>query len=1189
MTAFDPLSVPLSGTHLVEAGAGTGKTHGLTALYVRLVAEGALAPREIAVVTFTEAATRELKVRVRQRLAALAARLSGHPDAARAPDAQLDALHARIAGDPRAVQRVRDAALALDEAAIATIHGYARRVLQDFALEAAAPFVELEPGDGLLARGQAVADFWRRTVIAGDPAEAAWILSWCQSPRALEALLEPLLRIDPDHWLPQLASGDLERAGMALERARRDGMAHAAHLEEAFDQASGSGRVSIDKSKSPYAPGRRAASVAPILAWLDGEAAAPPAPAALVTYTRAGLAQFGKGKVRHEPSHGALYDWAERALAGVLEHARLRRAALLARAARSVRERVARTRRERRTTSFDALVEDFARLVALPGMVAAIRARYRVAIVDEFQDTDAEQYAIFRALFHGRDDGGLYLIGDPKQAIYRFRGGDVFAYARAARDAGANRWTLTDNWRSDARLIAAVNALFDERRVPAPFVHGFIRFLPSRYGEPRAEKASAVSLDPQPMRVWTLEDAGAKADEVKARLYAAIAVEIAMLLRGNAAAGAAPGAGAARARAPRIAILLRDRFEIDACMAELSRWRIPAAASTTAVVYETREAEEMLVVLAALAAPRDLRRARAALATDALGYDDAALLALQQSSEALERALAEVGALRDGVLAHGPAALARALAQHAGPRWLGRADGRRRLANLLQLGALLQQKWATLDGLGGLIACLERERATRGFREEAELKPEAGHAEVEVLTIHKSKGLEWDVVFVPTLWLGRAGAARGRLHEVDALAPVVFHAPDGGLRVDVGSADWEAHAEQQAEELHAESVRLAYVALTRAKHRCHFFWGAVGKTVEGSPLARLLHPARDGAEPAFDADGVAAALENWRDAADGAVSIEPLPERCEPVPLARPAVAEVAARRFRGRIDRSFQLLSFSALIGAAEELPDHDQRIAEVPLDLPGPVPALPRGASFGECVHAVLERVPYATIAAAGRDPRAAREIAAVAARYGYDGNAAAYVRELAVATVGCELAPAITLAALPPHAVRAELEFFFPLAGARIAAIGAALALAPRYRRDEAELAALAPRWSGLMHGYVDLVYCVEGRAGLVDYKTNYLGSRYADYDAAALAAVVRAHDYDLQYLIYVVAYVRHLKLRLGAGFDYERDFDGVAYLFVRGLAGGEGVHRDKPPHAVIAALDAAFGGHDAGASRGAGAAR
>ncbi|HVF34540.1 MAG TPA: 3'-5' exonuclease, partial [Candidatus Saccharimonadia bacterium] len=618
------------------------------------------------------------------------------------------------------------------------------------------------------------------------------------------------------------------------------------------------------------------------------------------------------------------------------------------------------------------------------------------------------------------------------------------------------------------------------------------------------------------------------------------------------------------------------------------------------------EAAELATVLDALADPADLRRGRAALATELGGFDDLALRAMKADGAALDEALALLAQWREIALAHGPAALARTLAQRVGPRWLARHDGRRRMTNLAHVGEALQREARALPGLPAQAAWLAR-RIARGLQsEDAELRPDAGGAPVAVLTVHKSKGLEWDVVFAPFLWCGRRDA-----HEQDRVAlehrrPVGFHGAEGGLRVDLGSRAWDDHMAQKLEEEAAESVRLAYVALTRARHRVYTYWGCA-RDADSSPLAHLLHPF---GEVPIDRAGVQRQLEAWSAHARGAVVIVPLPSASDGLQgVAQHAGAQqagsgatapsgvipakaatqhlenaeatrsvdttdghappISARPFRATIDRSFRVLSYSALFGESDDArPDHDETAASVPFLGPGPVPASPRGPKFGECVHSILEHYDV-------HDANATeRHIDERCREFGYGADDTAVVRALVHETFRAEVLPLVSLSALATR--RTELEFFFPLTGTRIEDVAAALALDPRYARTEAEFAALRPRWDGLMHGYVDLVFAHEGRYGLIDYKTNFLGTRHEDYAAEPLARAVRASDYDLQYLIYTVALVRQLRARLGARFDYARDFAGVSYLFLRGLAGGQGVHRDVPPQHVIAALDRAFGG-------------
>ncbi len=1168
---FDPLRVPTRGTHLVEAGAGTGKTHGLTALVLRLLVEGVVVPEQLALVTFTDAATRELRARARARLALLAERLAGRGETS--DDEQVEALVAKHAGDRDARRRVELARMTWDDATVATIHGFCRRLLGDFSLETGATFTDIEPTEGSLVLQRAVEDFWRRHVVSADAATTAWVLTWCPTPDALRVLLAEPLRVPAAQVVPDVDPSVIPALEARIDALVAEGVRlHASGaIRDVFAALDGADGLLSRAQASPYLPATLAMSAAAIAECFAGRgpASRDDVPCnALRALARATIAEHALKKgAGWFPAPDAVLDWAD-ALGEVFdEYRRVRRVGFLAAALDEVRARLDQHRRDRRIVTFDDLVRDTAQLLEGPrGARArdAIRARLRVAIVDEFQDTDAEQYAIFRALFHARDDGALFLIGDPKQAIYRFRGGDVFAYAQAADDAGANRWSLTANWRSDERLIDALNGLFDDAarmREPA-FVHGFIGFERARFGAPR-RRAPALPALARPLVVWTFDAPGKSAmpkPEIAARVEHAVAAEIARLRREF------PD------RRLRIAVLARTWAEVQSCAAELARWRIASTQSSTTSVFAGDEAEALRIVLESLADLRDVRKARAALAGELIGLDEAALRALADDASLWDRALGTLVRYSAIAAADGPAALVRALAQEVGARWLAQPGGSRKLATLVQLGEAMQCDCGAGAGIAAQIALLER-RAELPASPEAELRPEPDGDAVELLTIHKSKGLEWDVVFAPWLWSGRDDARAP--DPLRAIRPVRFHRETGGLLVDIGSPDRDLHYQRALAESYAESIRLAYVALTRARCRAYTAWGRVN-TAQDSPFAWLLHQL-DGAttlgldKPPGDTE-VRTRLGQWRAASGDAIEVVALPELGAREPLGAIDAPRLAARAFRGHIDRRFAMLSYSALFGeGGEEQPDHDQRAPALAVPEPGPVPDTPRGPRFGECVHLVLESFDFTS-------PESQANVAlvedVVRRRFGFDEDVEQYVIELAGSVARTAPLGGLSLGTVARR--KAELEFFFPLENVDLAEVHAALALEPRYARSTEQFANLRARWHGLMHGYIDLVFADGDAHGLLDYKTNYLGSRWEDYTGEPLARAVRTADYDLQYLIYSVALVRHLRRRHGARFDYDRHFGGVSYLFLRGLEGGAGVFRDKPPLAVIEALDRAFGG-------------
>lgn len=1166
LRAFDALGVPLDRLCLVEASAGTGKTYAIAGLYLRLVVEAGLHVDRILVVTFTEAATHELRGRIRARLAAARAAFAG--EAGAGDDAVLAGLLDACDDRVRAARRLEAAVLGFDEAAIFTIHGFCSRVLGEHAFAAGQPFAAetLADADALLA--EVVEDFWRLRLHAATPTFVGQVLAARLSPRALLAEVRPYLgrpgleRIAPAATDPDAADAAFAAAFAAAREA----------WPAAREAVAGLLLESPALNRNAY----RKPSVARWIAALDAYLAAAPDVAGfaeLDRFTPARLAQAtGRGKAT--PEHPFFAACAR--LHAAAATARELHAAALARLRLELldyaeRELAARKRRER-LQSYDDLLSGLAAALAAPGagarLAANLRSRYVAALIDEFQDTDPTQYAIFRAIYAGHAQP-VFMVGDPKQAIYSFRGADVFAYLRARADA-PERYTLATNWRSRPALVAAVNALFARRA--DPFVLPGIAFQPvAAAPRPPAECTLPDGPADAALQLWLLpagEDGRPLAKERAGGLAAtACARRIARLLGAPAARldGRALNGGD-------IAVLVRSHRQAGLIRDALAAVGVPAVLQSRESVFASAEAEALERVLLAVHEPRREARVRAALITPLFGVDAAGLLALDADPAAWERLLDAFHRYHALWRERGFSAMLRALlAGHAVERrLLALADGERRLTNLLHLAELAAAaESAERLAPAALLRWLAAHReAPGGDDDDRQLRLESDAERVKIVTIHKSKGLEYPVVFCPFLW-------DGRVHARQAPAIRYHHAGHGVVEFGA-AADAPGRALAEREE-HAENLRLAYVALTRARHRCYVAWGAV-KEAESSPLAWLLHPQGMGEAPGVLPRGELDALAA---ASGGAIAVLDWPD--EPPAHYRAAAetrATLAARPFSRPLAPGWRLTSFSQLVqGLAHEGPDHDAAAPLSPADMaveaPSDFRAFPRGARAGTCLHAIFEALDFA---AADREA-----IAAEAARQLARHDFAPHWRDAVAAGIHDVLhtpldATGLRLAEVPAARRQVELEFVYPLAGLSVAGLarvlGAHGVMLPGLAFDAL---------GGYLRGFVDLVFEARGRVYVVDYKSNWLGPEPDDYRAERLPAAMDAAGYRLQYLVYTVAVHRWLRLKR-PGYAYARDFGGVFYLFLRGmspaLGPGHGVFADRPAPALVEALDHYLEHGDAG---------
>ncbi|HEX7384245.1 MAG TPA: UvrD-helicase domain-containing protein, partial [Burkholderiaceae bacterium] len=461
--ALDVFGCALEGTTLIEASAGTGKTWAICGLYLRLLLERALPVSRILVVTFTNAATAELRERIRARLLETLGALGGGPAPAGDPFVAtlLARLHAQGLDAADLTQRLQQALHEFDEAAIFTIHGFCQRALADAPFAAGLPLAPQSIADDAELRLEVVHDFWRRRVAADDlpPLLAAQLLRCKDSPERWTRLLarrvaKPLSRV---HWpqgidTPAAVDGAALAAAFADARARWDRPAVLDIVREALPRLNG----------VAYKPTTVEAAAHGWGAFLEGGEPLAELPDKLDLFTPERLApKKGLAPPRAHPFFGAVARLLE-LCAAACDALALQRLALLRElldhGPRALRE----AKRERRVAAFDDLLADLHERLAERAFAEALAARFPAALIDEFQDTDPLQFEIFRAVYAGRA-APLFLVGDPKQAIYSFRNADLHTYLRS-RDAATAHYTLADNQRSSAALIDALNALFATNR-----------------------------------------------------------------------------------------------------------------------------------------------------------------------------------------------------------------------------------------------------------------------------------------------------------------------------------------------------------------------------------------------------------------------------------------------------------------------------------------------------------------------------------------------------------------------------------------------------------------------------------------------------------------------------------------------------------------------------------------------------
>jgi exodeoxyribonuclease V beta subunit len=1179
--------VPLHGLHLIEANAGTGKTWTIAALYLRLLCEARLPVEAILVVSFTEAATAELRGRIRERIAgARQALIDG-----KASDVVLQTILAQ-AGEAEATQRHLTRALYdFDRAAIYTIHGFCQRVLADSAFESGVAFeAEILPdvSDLLLA---IVDDFWRTEVARSTRLWMQFLIQKKVGPQLLldtvrPYLGKPYLEIRAPTGVADLAQRELAFARAYAEVRELWSSARSAVAQQFMD--------SPGLSRSSYSARAIPDWLLAMDEYLRPQMANLSVFDKFAKFTRACLVA-GTKRGAQTPSH-PFYDVCQklqevhtRLLDGFEQHLALLRRRLLEYCDHELAQR----KRSRQVRSFDDLLLDLHAALTGPRgdkLANTLRMRYVAALIDEFQDTDLLQYGIFKAIYAGTESP-VFLVGDPKQAIYSFRGADVYAYLKARREA-QHKHILRQNWRSNAGLIAAVNALF--KSAARPFMLAGIPF----------EQTVPAGIDPgglitdepngAPLQMWFVDAAtdGKPCSKAEATQRAANATagEIARLLnqgvRGRAKIRLPDSAGERPLAGSDIAVLVRTHEQARAMGQSLQAFSVASVQHGVENVFATPEAEELQRILFAVTEPGRERLIRAALSTELLGFTARQLLALDVDVGEWEVVVERFRAAHRQWREHGFVSMMYPLLDAHGTfvRLLKRQDGERRATNLRHLLELLQRA-AVSEGTPGLLKWLAAQRRACAANEEQLLRLESDENLVQIFTVHVSKGLEFPLVFCPFSWDGRLRS------ETDG--SVMAHDPGAGDQpvLDFGSPRQAQLREQATREELAENLRLLYVALTRAKYRCWLVWGCI-KDAETAALAWLLHrpqgtqletvPALVDQLGKLDADGMRAQLRRLAARAEGSISVANLPGSAGarlslPVQQGLP----LSARRFRGIIGESSWITSFTGLTrNRPVEAPDYDAmepaREDEAALrrrDIFG----FPRGTTAGKCWHAIMERLDFTEPSRSIIDVLCGEQLLA----HGFLPEWIPVVADMVERIVATTLneSGTLSLAGIASNERFNELEFHYPIARLSGAGLMRILNLhgidSELPNRAEAQWMRGRDAARGFMKGYIDLVFEHQGRFYLVDYKSNWLGPALEHYQPVRIAEAMAREAYHLQYLLYCVALHRHLRARL-AGYEWETHFGGVRYLFLRGMRPELGVHsgvfQDKPSATLIHELDA-----------------
>ncbi|AWL11634.1 Exodeoxyribonuclease V [Saliniradius amylolyticus] len=1188
MKALDIPAFALDRSALIEASAGTGKTFTIAHLYLRLLLGHQCDARtvdQILVVTFTNAATAELKDRIRQLIMQAVQALF-----ASETDGVLGEILSDVEDKSLACQRLILAARQLDEASIYTIHGFCQRMLVQHAFESGSAYQQQLITDESELLQHAANDFWRRHISPTDKDSLTQILAIWATPAELTKTIGPLLSraitLEAPLTTASQVRGTLEDVVSQLKRWWLD-----KRLPEHF-------------AKADFKKGRKLARpelIEAFTAYCQSDALLPDG--------ELGFEQLQSAKVYEAEKKASKvltsldFSLVDEALHLHQQWLQGLKAELLEKAVAEVRDQLRRDKRRQALLSPDDLLSQLGEaLISEQGeaLAAAIREQYPKAMIDEFQDTDPVQFEIFRRIYPADNhQNSLILIGDPKQAIYGFRGADIYTYIEAKHwvDA-AQHYTLDSNWRSRPSLVEGVNRLFSQSQ------YGFLFDKDIPFSPVKAKNRQHwLEIDGQRsegMTFWHWQTASASTFRAMAPTVAQQCANTLAGLLNQAQTGQTAIVDASGQRSPLTpgdcCVLVNNRNEAQVLAQTFKRVGIDSVFLSRESVFDTPLALELFYLLQALAHPSDEQAVKAALLTELVGLSASEFEHWLSHDQRWQQLLWEFGRWHRVWRQQG---IASALNQaldflSAFERQMARPDGVRRITDLRHLSELLQQQSQQLEGESQLLRWYQhRLQAPEAQDNVQQLRLETDANLVQIVTVHSSKGLEYPVVFYPFSC------------NSQPLREAFYHDATGQLKL-AGNDEPEGVKQAEYEQL-AEQLRLLYVALTRAALACFVgVWNPAhrGKQSVLKQVAVGKLVLKDGDEP-----DDACLSQRFTELADGdTLHYLPLELDPEAEPTYYRAYSDeqqgLACAQLSRSLMRQWRVTSYSALSQTQVADEPDSQEEAPVPgldegrdkvLSTPETESVTPfsfqRGAQAGSFLHDILEHsLPLS-------EPGRIRDVVLkMAKKYAILPTKWLSQIEEGADTLSPEAAEVESQVGMLCHWImsvmrhpvgaldnvslseigqlKAEMEFYLPLEQVGASQFNRVL------NQHEPMLNAnyQFERLSGMLKGYIDLTVVHEGRCFVADYKSNYLGDTLADYQGEALHEAMLEHDYYLQAILYVLALHRWLKV-YWPGYDFDTHMGGSLYLFLRGMDGqtkDSGVLHYQPPKALILALDDLFDG-------------
>ncbi|PLX68546.1 MAG: exodeoxyribonuclease V subunit beta [Denitrovibrio sp.] len=1144
---LDVLTAPLRGANLIEANAGTGKTYNITALYARMLVELDFTIESILVVTYTNAAVSDLKGKIHTRLCSLRdAMIAVQSGNKPADDKDFSVNYAiqRQSTLEKDIKTIKGAIRDFDQSSIFTIHGFCQRMLKENAFSGGIPYDVHLTGDSKELIKKPIQDFWRKNAYKSNKAVIPYLLKdspdelikfyrGIQSNLSIE-VLKPVDFVTETELLEYEAN-----LRVSFEKVKN---AFYSDMEEIF-RLMDTTRPDFPLKKTSYRVDYVAQSFHEMTTLFTDDNPHCPLEAdnkKIHRFTQTAINEkaTAKGTIEH-PFFSLVENWynnEER----FQEVAKDFSATFRYRLYEYMQEVLEQHKLKNNMQSYDDLIARMRNAVreneGQGVMTSSLNKKYKAALIDEFQDTDPYQYDIFHTAF-GKQNKPFFMIGDPKQAIYSFRGADVFAYLKAAT-ADGKQYTLLDNYRSDPQLVEAINRFF---MMDKAFILKQIEYSPSEGASLEMKLVIDGKTEP-PVTLWESEDKGAKKEEpINADYVARVTANHISSLLNKSESGNANLNGK-RVKPSDIAVLCRSKTQMIKVKNALADCNVPAVVSGSENVFASHEAIELANILSAVISPFNQKAIKTALATPLFGYTADQINGLTETDE-WDDITEEFRGYSDIINMKGFAPM---FVHLASKRKLyqtiaGIQNGERKLTNYIHITELAQRheadkKAAPMDILNWLKEAINN---SEDRVEEAELKMDSDENAVTIITIHKSKGLEYNIVYSPFLMFYN--------NKSDGIYK--YHDEDNNYMLDMSNSE-PAKVASDIEQ-RAEDIRIAYVALTRATSVCYTAWGnATGN--KNSSICYLTNN--------YSPDSFAGS--------DVYIKKFPTPDiQMYVASLERPKTAN---KTFDKTVPSPWQINSFSRLIHSSSAgVKDTDQYTKPDQTKLrvnKFDIFAFPKGAKAGTCLHECMEDTFFENYTKESLLKTVAHKLDL----FSFDEDFVPAVADNLLSIIEKDMY-GVKLSELEADKYIHEMEFQISTANFTSDAVSEIFS-----KHVEADFAAAASTLNfnaleGFINGFADLIFEQNGKYYILDWKSNHLGMEIEDYTKDRMHTEMLSSHYYMQLYIYTIALHIHLSNFI-VDYDYDTHMGGGLYIFMRGVnhAGTEGIYFHKPKKEIILEL-------------------